>query len=97
MKPVAWILLSGFMAVLVYASWELPPRGSLDAPLHRVKSVAGSAGAGSYYTEHAMADTRTPNIVTATLADYRSYDTLGETLVVFTAGMACWFILRRST
>jgi multicomponent Na+:H+ antiporter subunit B len=34
-------------------------------------------------------------MVTVTLADYRGFDTLGETLVVLTAGMACWLILRR--
>ena len=27
-----------------------------------------------------------PNVVTAVLASYRGYDTLGETTVVFTAG-----------
>ncbi|MCP4369674.1 MAG: sodium:proton antiporter, partial [Deltaproteobacteria bacterium] len=37
----------------------------------------------------------TPNIVTAVLADYRGYDTLGETTVIFSAGMACILLLRR--
>ena len=34
-------------------------------------------------------------MVTAVLADYRSYDTLGETTVVFTAAICCLFLLRR--
>lgn len=34
-----------------------------------------------------------PNFVTAVLADYRGYDTLGETTVIFTAGLACLLIL----
>ncbi len=37
-----------------------------------------------------------PNIVTAILASYRGYDTLGETAVIFTAGVAVLLILRRN-
>jgi len=33
--------------------------------------------------------------VTAVLADYRGYDTLGETIVIFTAGLACILIMVR--
>jgi multicomponent Na+:H+ antiporter subunit B len=36
-----------------------------------------------------------PNVVTAVLASYRGYDTLGETTVVLTAGIAVLLILRR--
>ncbi|MCD6455966.1 MAG: hypothetical protein J7K81_04155 [Methanophagales archaeon] len=36
-----------------------------------------------------------PNMVTAGLADYRGYDTLGETTVIFTAGIAVILLLRR--
>ena len=36
-----------------------------------------------------------PNIVTAILADFRGYDTLGETMVVFTAGLAVFLVLGR--
>jgi multicomponent Na+:H+ antiporter subunit B len=32
--------------------------------------------------------------VTAVLADYRSFDTLGETTVIFTAGIGVLLILR---
>ena len=35
-----------------------------------------------------------PNIVTAVLASYRGYDTLGETVVVFTAGIGVLLLLR---
>ena len=41
-----------------------------------------------------MEDTSVPNIVTAILADYRGYDTLFETAVIFSAGLACFFLLR---
>jgi len=47
-----------------------------------------------YYIEHTLEDTSVPNIVTSILADYRGYDTMFETVVIFTAGIACIFLLR---
>jgi multicomponent Na+:H+ antiporter subunit B len=76
-----------FVALMVYASGGLPDRGDPDAPAHRHVSPD--------YLEGAVPDSRTPNVVTAVLADYRSQDTLGETLVIFTAGMAVVLILSR--
>ena len=35
-----------------------------------------------------------PNVVTSVLADYRGYDTLGETTVIFTAGIGVMLLLR---
>ena len=46
------------------------------------------------YIEKTIEETATPNVVTSVLADYRGYDTLGETTVIFTAGVACILILR---
>ena len=34
-----------------------------------------------------------PNIVTSVLASYRGYDTLGETVVIFTAGVAVLMLI----
>ena len=34
-----------------------------------------------------------PNVVTAILASYRGYDTLGETAVVFTAGIGVLLLI----
>ena len=47
------------------------------------------------YIEQGYGETGAANLVTAVLADYRGYDTLGETIVIFTAGLACVFIFRR--
>ena len=41
-----------------------------------------------------MEETSVPNIVTAVLADYRGYDTMFETTVIFAAGVVCFFLLR---
>lgn len=46
------------------------------------------------YIEKSREETGSPNFVTAVLADYRGYDTLGETTVIFTAGLATVLLLR---
>ena len=89
------LVLAGLAAVLLYAVGHLPDRGDPAAPAHWRTSPAGTPGAGTYYLEHALEDAATPNVVTAVLADYRGLDTLGETFVVFTGGIACLLILRR--
>lgn len=46
-----------------------------------------------YYIENCDVDTGSPNIVTSVLADYRGFDTLGETTVMFVAGLTSVLIL----
>lgn len=64
------------------------------------KSSPASAGVGGghsvsqYYINHTYDDTKVPNLVTAVLADYRGYDTMFETVVIFVAGIAIFAILR---
>lgn len=47
------------------------------------------------YKEKSLEETEVLNIVTAILVDYRGYDTLFETVVIFTAGIAVMLLLRR--
>lgn len=47
------------------------------------------------YMEEGEHETEVPNMVTYILADYRGYDTLGETTVIFTAGISVILLLRR--
>ena len=89
MKALAWLILGGFFALFVYAESGLPPRHYPAAPTRRHITPQ--------YIEGAVPQTRTPNIVTAVLADYRGYDTLGETAVILTAGLAVMLILPRAT
>ena len=72
--------------ILIYCSFEFPLWGAPDAP--------ASNHVSPYYIENTLKDTSVPNIVTAVLADYRGYDTMFETIVIFTAGIACIFLLR---
>lgn len=78
-----------FLGLFVYAESDLPRPGNSAAPA-RVHVVP-------QYIEHAAEQTHTPNIVTAVLADYRGYDTLGETVVILTAGLAVILILPRGS
>jgi multicomponent Na+:H+ antiporter subunit B len=48
------------------------------------------------YLADSIKETMVPNVVTAVLADYRGYDTLGETTVIFTAGIGVMLLLRGS-
>jgi multicomponent Na+:H+ antiporter subunit B len=85
-----WIaipLVAGFVGLLLFASSSLPSRGDPDAPARD--------GVAATYLADALADTETPNVVTALLADYRSQDTLGETLVILTAALAAALVLAR--
>lgn len=66
-------------AALIVSTDALPPFASPDAPIHQ--HVA------PYYLEHTEEDIGIPNFVTAILASYRGFDTLGEVAVIFTAGI----------
>ncbi len=83
--------LSLFASVLVGAALIY---GTLDMPKWGDPNSTASSHVSPYYLEHSIEDTATPNVVTSVLADYRGYDTLGETTVVFTAGMACLLLLK---
>ncbi len=72
-------------AALVSATWDLPPFGAADNPVH--------THVAPYYIEQAYADTGVPNMVAAVLASYRSFDTIGEAFVILTAGLAVWSLL----
>jgi len=48
-----------------------------------------------YYIAQTYADTHVDNTVMAVLAGYRGFDTFGEAVVVFAAGVATMLVLRR--
>ena len=83
--PLAVVVVVGLL--VVYGTLGLPAFGLADAPIH--------VHVAPRYLEQGMAETGVPNIVTAVLASYRGFDTLGETVVVFTAGIGVIALLRR--
>ncbi len=76
--PLLVVLATG--AALVYGTLDMPHYGDPNAPVHQ--HVARR------YLEYSPAEVGVPNVVTAVLASYRGYDTLGEVAVIFTAGTA---------
>lgn len=95
MKYLQLILIIAFTGVLLFASIDLPRRGDPDNRMHQEKSMTNTEVAGNYYIREAYEDAHTPNMVTVVLGDYRSMDTLGEQVVIFTAGMICFLLLRK--
>jgi multicomponent Na+:H+ antiporter subunit B len=83
--PLALSLAVG--AVLAYGTHGLPGFSDPEAPIH--------THVAPRYLQKALEETGVPNVVTAVLASYRGYDTLGETVVVFTAGAGVIALLRR--
>lgn len=70
---------------LVYAAFGLPVFGDPSSPVN--------THVGRAYLEAAPREIGTPNIVTAVLASYRGFDTLGEATVIFAAGVAVTLLL----
>ena len=70
---------------LIYATIDMPAFGDPNSP--------ANAYVGAEYIKQTPKDIDVPNIVTAVLASYRGFDTLGEVLVVFTAGLAVLLLL----
>lgn len=81
--PLAVVLVTG--AALIYGTFDMPHYGDPAAPIHQ--HVAPR------YLEQSGAEVGMPNVVTSVLASYRGYDTLGETTVIFTAGIGVLLLL----
>jgi len=75
--------------LLLYAAKDLPQFGDPNSP--------ASVHISPAYLQRSYQDTHTPNVVTSVLMDYRSLDTMIETMVIFSAGIACALLLRRQT
>ncbi|MDP6390761.1 MAG: DUF4040 domain-containing protein [Alphaproteobacteria bacterium] len=83
--PLLFVVLAGF--ALIYGTLDMPHYGDPIAPIHQ--HVAPT------YLADSLAKTSVPNVVTAVLASYRGYDTLGEVVVIFTAGVGVVLLIGR--
>jgi multicomponent Na+:H+ antiporter subunit B len=81
------LVLAATSVLLALAAGALPPLRDPGTPV--------ATGVDAWYLANALGDTAAPNVVTAILADYRGYDTFGETTVIFAAGLSCYLLLRR--
>ena len=85
LMPLLVVSITG--AALIYGTLDMPYFGDPESPVHQYPNPS--------FVEKAQHDMHgLPNVVTAVLAGYRGYDTLGETAVIFTAGIAVLLILR---
>jgi len=80
---LAVVILAG--GAMLYAVGDMPGFGDVNSP------------ANSYVGMDFMAKTaeeiKIPNVVTAVLASYRGYDTFGEAVVIFSAGLGVLLLL----
>jgi len=90
LRLVGFVLMAFLWVAIVWGATGLPRRGDPLAPATVHQSVA------VYYIERSYEETRTPNLVTAVLVDYRGFDTFGEALVVVVAALSCLLILSRA-
>ncbi len=81
--PLLVVFATG--ALLIYGTLDMPGYGDPAAPIHQ--HVAPR------YLEEGPRATSVPNVVTAVLASYRGYDTMGELTVIFTAGVGVMLLL----
>lgn len=87
MRLIGLLILVATAGLVIWAAEDLPQRGDPGSP--------AATHVSAYYIENAYADSHTPNMVTAVLADYRGFDTFGEAVVVVTAALCCLLILLR--
>ena len=86
MKQIQFIVLAAMLVIFISVSGSLPEAGDVNSP--------AATHVSPRYIEKSYEETGSKNFVTAVLADYRGFDTLGETTVIFTAGTATILILR---
>jgi multicomponent Na+:H+ antiporter subunit B len=80
------LLIVGMVGTtLVYGTLEMPHFSDPSAPIH--------LNVAPHYLESTREEIGIPNVVTAVLASYRGYDTLGEVIVIFTAGLGVLALL----
>ncbi|MDN7013785.1 hypothetical protein FGW20_12240 [Methanoculleus sp. FWC-SCC3] len=84
-KALLAVLFIGI--ILFWTVEDMPAFGDPQAPATQYT--------GKLYVESVLPDIGIDNIVTAILASYRGFDTLGEVVVIFTAGISVTLLLRR--
>jgi multicomponent Na+:H+ antiporter subunit B len=80
-----------FVGALLVTVPAMPAIGDAGAPAWSAADVT------QLYLDSAYDDTGVKNAVTAVLAAYRGFDTLGEAIVVFTAGVAVLVVINEET
>lgn len=85
MRGVVYIFFAVTAVAITSIITDLPDWGSATAP--------ANIHVAPYYIQNTESEIGVPNIVTAVLASYRGFDTLGEVFVVFTAAISVYALL----
>lgn len=86
-RVLALFVCLGIIGSLLYVVLYMPVFGSVDSPV--VNEVS------QRYIEDGLKETGAVNIVAGMILDYRAFDTLGESTVLFIASCAVMILLRR--
>ena len=81
--PLLVVIIAGI--AMFYALGDMPAYGDRYSP--------ANAYVGMDYIARTAEEIHIPNVVTAVLASYRGYDTFGEAVVIFSAGLGVLLLL----
>jgi len=81
--PLLVVTITG--VILIYGTWDLPNFGQAGNPANLHVAPRYLAETPEFFG--------IPNVVTAVLASYRGYDTMGEVTVIFTAAIGVLLLL----
>jgi len=81
--PLFIVIVAG--AAMFYAVGDMPAYGDANSP--------ANTHVGMDYIAMTEADIHIPNVVTAVLGSYRGFDTFGEAVVIFAAGLGVLLLL----
>ncbi len=86
MRFFGFLIVALCGVLLLHATQDFPAWGDPNSP--------ASTHVSPHYIQKSIEETEVSNLVTAVLADYRGFDTMFETTVIFCAGLACIMLLR---
>ena len=81
--PLIVVIVAGL--AMFYAIGDMPAYGDANSP--------ANSGPGMDFIDRTTDEIHIPNVVTAVLASYRGYDTFGEAVVIFAAGLGVLLLL----
>ncbi len=85
-RVVALLIGAGIISMLLFTVADMPPYGAADNPANNEVSAR--------YIESGIQETGATNIVAGMILDYRAFDTLGESTVLFIAACSVLILLR---
>lgn len=81
--PLLVVIVAGM--AMFFAIGDMPAYGDVNSP--------ANSYVGMDYMARTAAEIHIPNVVTAVLGSYRGYDTFGEVVVIFAAGLGVLLLL----